>query len=211
MTRQAIMEHLQRAFREHNLTLYLGAGVSVSSGVPMWEELVATMYFWAVHTEQREERLRPSRAYLRAIAEWHLRRRPEPLEVTAQKIRHHYRHAPRFLESLRRNLYPGFLSEETWRPNPDEVSRLRDRNKTLDAVTSLVETRVNGGVRAVVTYNFDSLLETALGNRFLSQPIWRADQKRKSGSLPIFHVHGYVPLDDGDDGSTANELTFAED
>ena len=36
---------LRQAYQDRNLTLYLGAGLSIGSGLPSWDALVLAMYF----------------------------------------------------------------------------------------------------------------------------------------------------------------------
>lgn len=80
---------LKKAFNEKNLTLYLGAGVSIGSNLPSWEKLVLAMYFAKI-SEQEMQGWRPYPNYLLAIAEWHLRDCAEPLEITARKLLKYY-------------------------------------------------------------------------------------------------------------------------
>jgi hypothetical protein len=64
------------------------------------------------------------------------------------------------------------------------------------------------GVQAIVTENYDSLLEIALGEHPF-QSIWNSTPLRP-GKLPIYHVHGYVPVDDKR-GSNPEEIIFTEE
>ena len=166
---------LRQAWEAQNLTLYLGAGVSVGNGLPTWERLVLAMYFSAVN-RNRLGGWRPYPNYLYAIAEWHLERSNEPLDITARKIRRYHQDPQDFLESLRQTLYAGFVEsgqyEDAWF-QPLEPGALREANSTLDAVARLCESGCadRKGVRAVIKYIFYCLLETAL--RSLDcQPIW---------------------------------------
>ena len=83
------MKELQKAFKEKNITLYIGAGVSIGSNLPSWEKLVLAMYFAKI-SEQEMQGWRPYPNYLLAIAEWHLRDCAEPLEITARKLLKYY-------------------------------------------------------------------------------------------------------------------------
>ncbi len=92
---------LRQAYKNRNLTLYLGAGVSIGSGLPSWDALVLAMYF-KVMDQQRLGNWRPFPNYLLAIAEWQLQHLREPLEITARKIRSHFSHNQQdFLNVLR--------------------------------------------------------------------------------------------------------------
>jgi hypothetical protein len=66
----------------------------------------------------------------------------------------------------------------------------------------------------VVTYNYDDLLEWILGRHphqsvWTQQSLWKA-VRSKSPRLPIYHVHGFVPLQGGT-GSVLDEIVLTED
>src|SRR5947209_14069796 len=104
-----LIEQVRKAYRANNLTLYLGAGVSVGNGLPSWDRLVLAMYFSAIKRDDIVEGIRPFPNYLFAIAEWHLERRREPLDITARKIRNLYKDEIVFLDKVHETLYAGFI------------------------------------------------------------------------------------------------------
>ncbi len=199
---------LRSAFRDRNLTLYLGAGVSIGSNLPSWEKLVLAMYFSKV-SQEKLGGWRPLSNYLYAIAEWQLAKRAESLEITARKLRRFYdsQSENAFLEDLYLSLYGVFLVDG--RPSPDiNPGMLRGNNATLNAVAKLCES-AGKGVQAVVTYNYDSLLEIALQG-LPHQAIFNSTAPQP-GRLPIYHVHGYVPLDRNIPASMGDDIVFTED
>src|SRR5438552_1069139 len=104
LTKNQHVGQLRKAFRAGNLTLYVGAGLSVGNGLPSWDKLVLAMYFSAIKRDDIVEAIRPFPNYLFAIAEWHLERRREPLDITARKIRNLYTDESLFLEKLHQTL-----------------------------------------------------------------------------------------------------------
>lgn len=199
---------LREAYAGGNLTLYLGAGVSHDNGIYGWDKLVLAMYFTAI-SRQSMNGWRPFPNYLFAVAEWHLNRAHEPLDITARRILKY--HGPeQFLESLRDTLYAAYATPNGPGFQPLRRAELRNANATLDSVARLCEGSVFGskGVRAVVTYNYDELLETALGD-YPFQSFCKAEPA-EPGKLPIYHVHGFVPINE-DGGSAPHEIVFTED
>ena len=201
-------ETLRKAYRDQNLTLYLGAGVSIGSRLPSWEKLVLAMYVNKI-SELSMEGWRPYSNYLYAIAEWQFNNSEEPLEITARKLRKYYEKDSKesFLADLYGTLYGSLLQNE----NPSPVANddfLRQNNATLDSVARLCEAQARG-VQAVVTYNYDSLLEIALGE-FPCQSVY-GQSVLDELSLPIYHVHGYVPLHRNVEGSKGDDIIFTED
>ena len=51
------VERLRQAYNAGNLTLYLGAGVSVGNGLPTWQQLVLAMYFNALDDAEPRDHL----------------------------------------------------------------------------------------------------------------------------------------------------------
>lgn len=112
-----------------------------------------------------------------------------------------------FLNDLYRTLYGGYLDADE---NPNQSLHktiLRNYNKTLDAVSKLCEQK-HRGVKSVVSYNYDNILEISLDS-FGYQSIFGLTELDPS-KLPIYHVHGFVPLNKGVIGSLGNEIVFTE-
>jgi hypothetical protein len=203
---------LRRAYGNRNLTLYLGAGISIGSGLPSWDALILAMYF-KVMDQQQLGMWRPFPNYLFAIAEWQLQHLQEPLEISARKIRNHFKKdQPAFLNLLRKTLYEGLLQRDVEEPRLPSSGDLRRGNPTLNGITELCSPLDEAGVKSVITYNYDSLLEHAL-DQTRYQPIWKAGRFASTGELPIYHVHGYVPFhsNEPNSGSSLREIVFTED
>ncbi len=202
---------IRQALARREVTIYLGAGVSMGSGLPSWEQLVLAMYYQALSGTDLHG-WRPFPNYLFAIAEYHLRHSAEPPDITAQKLLYHYGREDHggFFADLKVTLYSPFA--ESGSIQLPEPSELRAGNTTLGAIASLCEIGAAAGdmegVESVVSYNYDDLLEQALGpNR--CTPLWNPAEV-EPGKLPIYHVHGFVPGGDGP-GSEAGEIVFTEE
>jgi SIR2-like protein len=208
--RERNISALSEAFQRGDLALYLGAGVSVANGLPPWDKLVLAMYFAAI-SPQPMTGTRPFPNYLFAIAEWHLNRAHEPLDITARRIRKYYGKDEDFFMNLRRTLYAGYANSDGGGEFQSlEQGSLRSANPTLNAVAGLCENSVFGtkGVRSVITYNYDNLLETALGS-YPFQSFWKSEPSELR-KLPIYHVHGFVPIR-GNRRSAPKEIVFTEE
>ena len=199
---------LKRAYQNGTLSLYLGAGVSVGSGLPTWDKLVLAMYFSALSKDSLQPwRLYPS--YLFATAEWHLERSNEPLEITARKLRRYYQDDDDFMLHLWETLYAGFLDGLSGGNKTVESSAICRGNPTLAGVTGLCRESVIGkrGVKSVITYNYDSLLEVSLADHPFQAVCTSVPLEH--GKMPIYHVHGYVPLNVTE--LTKQDIVFTED
>ena len=211
--KQALIDALKRAYDERSLALYLGAGTSVGSGLPTWDQLVLAMYYRTLEDPQAGEGfpgLTPFPNYLYAIAEWNLTRYHEPLEVVARKIRGRYAEAEDvFHDRLKSTLYAGLLDYYS-NLDTNTLDTAIAKNKTLVATAALcADAGQASPVKAVVSYNYDFLLEIALEQRGLRpQPIWREGQSVEEDKFVVYHVHGYIPAIG--DGSRADEIIFTE-
>lgn len=207
------IERLQSAFREHNLTLYLGAGASVGSGVPTWSDLVLIVYLNSLRFQSNEA---SSWSLLGATAQWRFGQDRAPLEIATRQLRKSFKNSTEFLQWVRFALYSAFEFDSRGKPTQQAHALIR-HNATLMAIVDLCRRSEPGrsGVRAVVTYNLDGLLELALGAQ-RHQTLWK-QARRKPETLPIYHVHGYLPVRDplqeyGERiGSSADEIVLTED
>lgn len=200
------LEGLQRAWREKDLVLFLGAGLSKPYGMPTWNDLVLEILFDQTDVARR---LKPiDLSSRRALAAWLvdyygydpiILARLVKNEIRRQASRRHDALGDSdphtlFLEKVREHLYP------KQPPVPREPT-------TLTAVANLIKrSSEDSGVTAVVSFNYDDLLERQLeGVEFRS--IW-SGRRHRDKRLPILHPHGFLPRD-GDCKDC--DIVFTED
>jgi hypothetical protein len=214
ISQQELVDRLRRAAGDQGIALYLGTGVSVKSGIPTWEGLVARMYYAALVEANHGF----YRNYQLAMARWHLEQVHEPLDIVARKIRAHYDASREdFVECMRTALYADFIgSPEDPIADTDEL----ENNRTLRAVVDLISDSKRGSdyIKSVVTYNYDDLLEEELdptmGQPDYSGPyeiVFRQTPRHLEHALPIYHVHGFGPRRHGSEGSAREEIIFTEE
>ena len=207
---QRAIEALRYEFQRGRLTLYLGAGVSRDSGLPNWNTLIASLYYSAISADWKPQWIAfPN--YLYALGEWLLIKSGDPPEVIAGKVENYYGSNSGFAEELKGTLYlPWRQTHEHL--NAPSAKQLRRGNELLDAVAKLCEATVDRrGLHAVVSTNYDSLLEQALNEgpaRDKFKPIWKSAEKLLPKKKGIFHVHGYLPADGN--GSPYEEIMLTE-
>lgn len=204
---------LKEAFQKGRLTLYLGAGVSKPNGLPSWEELVQALYFTTLQDEDLINNLRPYPNYLFALAEWVLQQKNEPLDIIIRKIKQWYE-GKDFIGMLSTTLYAG-LGRQTFGPDISGLPEyLVTKNPTLKAIVDCCDHSIpqKKGIRSIITYNYDNLVELGLKNLTKStnfQVIYKGDQQPEADRIPIYHVHGYIPYQ----ASTIRyeDIIFSED
>jgi hypothetical protein len=193
---------LKNASNAGQLTLYLGAGVSQASGLPSWEELIVSLYYQTLKDDELEYSLMAFPNYLYAIAEWRLQRSKEPLDVIVRRCKGMYQNdRVAFLRNLRIILYRSLGMDEYnfegFTIDLAQQTTLLQKNSTLQAIIDLCKSSVPGtkGVRSIISYNYDNLLETGLKGNKECASIWKETQTAKLSEIPIYHVHGYLPVE----------------
>lgn len=179
----ACPKKLQQAWRENTLVLFLGAGVSQGYGLPSWNELVLSLLL--DESAADFEGYWPH--YRVPLASW----LTETLGISATSMaqlariyaRDHQYDDAQFREYVRDVLY-------RFQTQPQGQT-------TLSAVASLLQRSVKprgaGHIPAVVTFNYDDLLERELRARQVKFNVVFDATRRPVKSLSILHVHGYLP------------------
>jgi hypothetical protein len=192
---------LQAAWRAKRLVLFLGSGVSTQWGVPAWKDLVLELLFDQTAEARRLRGLWPN--YRRALAEWLADYFDYDPVILARVVKTDARQRGRdFRGMVRRHLYAGLPAAKARRSGSPTRT-------TLDAVADLLAHSAPGGnVPAVVTYNFDDLLEQALASRKVRHHVIRDGHRTRGDGLPVIHPHGFLPLATD---PAASDLVFTED
>lgn len=172
---QAHLDALKKAFREDSLVLFLGAGVSVTAGLPDWDTLLWRLGSQLIHLHAHPDNIPVNEENLLKLL-----KEQTPLSplIAARFFRESFED---FAERVRTALYDGM---------PKDVS-----SPLLTELTKLCIPPRNGlGVAAVVTYNFDDLFEEELHRRGVSHKVVMSDSdSHLRNELPVYHVHGFLP------------------
>ena len=187
--------HLKGSYARHGLVLVLGAGVSVGSGLPAWDELLARVAADAGVGPDAGlvEELRQGGVSLPGIA----------------SVLQQYGGTDKFREGIRRALYrdfPFFPNGISKSNRGELVKHVRDKNSTLRAVASLCAQRAEGEqrfspnprIRAVVSFNLDAVLQAYVYARYekrLLRTIDRASAQAVPDRINVYHMHGFLRFD----------------
>lgn len=175
--RLRILENAKTDFnKKNNISFFLGAGVSIAAGLPGWNTLLERM----LHVKNFQEHLNrndlnkisdhcgsSSIVLGRFIKTYHEIHNQEELSKD------------RFIDIIREALYKGF--------NKEFKSPL---------ITQLIELIKTGNIAEIITYNFDNILETCLEKENIENyPVFNNNVPQ--AGLPIYHVHGFIPMEKG--------------
>ena len=182
-------------------------------GIPGWKNLVLELLFDQTEAATRLQGLLPH--YRRALASWltdYFDYDPVILaRVVKTDMRRKARGVPafaeqRFLDGVRHHLYRGY--EQMKAPGR---ARSRPAVTALDACADLIaRTTATRGVAAVVTFNFDDLLERALDRRRVRYCVVTDESRVVDRGIPIVHPHGFLAQQGHNEERPAN-IVFTED
>jgi hypothetical protein len=187
------------------MTFIIGAGVSASAGLPLWNTLlqrICATFFgqWGLDIAERTRSVNSppeslsiynleddlfdiliSDEFIKAAEKF----AEEDALLVAQQIKNCIRDVDwRYL--LRKIVY-----------NYDSAGNYNIRKSKL--IQDLAEFCANSqNLQAVISYNWDNIFEREakeLGVKI--SPIWEGKQRHNVDSLPIYYPHGYLPLDGG--------------
>lgn len=192
------IENLKESYKTNDLTLFLGAGISIKAGAPNWKSLISSLLVELIG-EKLPDKLNTSDEEKNVIADYIQEIHGTSPLLEARYIRNGLGES--FGEAVSKYLYKN-------------IDKNGGTSKTLQAIAKLcIPPRDGLGVRAVVTYNFDDLVEKNLDNLGIKKRcIYRDKDVANQNEIGIYHVHGFLPRDIGQyDGLTESLLIFSEE
>lgn len=203
--REKIVNNLKECYQKGHFSLFLGAGVSSSAGMPDWNKLLGSLFVTYL-TQEFDSDVDVSDDDISELVD-RLNAVDEPSALMAARylrkgLVKSSTEAREFKEAITKNLY-----------------KLRDldfdiNSRLIKAIASMcIPRRTGAKVRSVITYNFDDLLERQLTvNNILHSCIYSDRESYDPDELPVYHVHGFLPEDrDTYDGLDNSTLVFSEE
>lgn len=169
VTSYELPQGLIDAYNQDGISLVLGAGVSASCGLPSWTELLLRLHAGTLADLNAKDVDKLTTAYMRAVGD------EGPL--VSARMAQSKQSDQDFRERVRSTLYTADVKRSTLLAEIAKVTNLCEGKK---------------GVKGIITYNYDSLLEEALTH--IGRTYDRRD-RRDSGSnkgVPLRHVHGFL-------------------
>jgi hypothetical protein len=183
--RRSNLLRLRKRYCEKKLVLWLGAGVSIPYGIPNWNQLVLGLLIrhglsgdpagrrgihgWDDYSDYRQ-----------ALGEWMIER----FKFDALKLAQVFAAEGDLKQKIKDELYASL------KPSVQDSTR----NTSLDAVVQLIAEgqRTGNGIQAVITLNYDDLLETKLREAGIECTAVIRPNTKIDG-IAVYHVHGFLP------------------
>ncbi|MFH0286997.1 SIR2 family protein [Vibrio owensii] len=205
LERDEIIERLKAQYNKGQFSLFLGAGVSSSAGMPDWNTLLNSLFVTYL-TQEFDNDVAIGDEEISDLVN-RLNTVDEPSALMAARylrkgLSKSDSEAKEFVKAVTNNLY-------------------KLRNEKFDIDSELIKSiasmclprRTGAKVKSVITYNFDDLVERQLKKNTIHHScIYTDNESYDPDELPIYHVHGFLPENrkpyDGLDNST---LVFSEE
>lgn len=185
--RNEIMREIGAAYNAGRFSLMLGAGVSSSAGLPDWNTLLNSL-FVSMLTGTDEEKSKADHEHISSIVR-RLRQVDGPSTLTLARY-------------VRKGMAKGSTVEQSEFINSvtHSLYGLRDGRRSISSplIKGIVDlcapSRMGAKVAAILTYNFDDLIERELLARDLvHKSIFEDVDLARPEELPVYHVHGFLP------------------
>lgn len=183
---------LKSALIDNQLTLVCGAGVSRDSSIPDWNELLVNILnetFFDVDT------VNPSKAKI--SAQDLLLSMPQSNLILGKYLRLILKND--FEKVVQKHLYSYYneyrdMNESITLQGHKPIEHALETNM-MNAIVELSRPKRTGKrLESIITFNFDDLIERALSLRNIEYTsIWKEGQTHGIDTLPIYHVHGFLP------------------
>lgn len=167
--RDYLVQKAKGSIIKNLVTLFLGAGVSIDAGLPDWEGLLRRLLLKYIQNDGKDIDYTciDAKCFHSSV-------------ITARYIQEYI--AKQVGEKFD---FEDAISEALWSEYQPKGT------KTIIGTIADIISVKKGLISSAITYNYDDLLETALGPD-KAQTIGRASDIER-GKFPIYHVHGILP------------------
>ncbi len=171
------IKQIKDAFTKEDLVLCLGAGVSKDGGIPLWEVLIKKLHIYMLNQLTKGTELNI-----------------EEQKMVRELARNNKMGSP--LMQMR-YIKAAFQDEEYYRLVHVALYEqgVNTDTELLNAIARIsTPQRQYCGVKNIISYNFDDLLERKLEQKDIRYHVISCDEDRQmADKLNIYHVHGYLP------------------
>ena len=194
--RKKYMEELHSEYENDNIVLFLGAGASKGANIATWDSLISELFVALIDKKLSEKNIHiPEHDKNKIVKEVINQNGNSPLLQT------------RFLRNGFEKDFEELVSEILYKDATDSSDLLEEIGQLC------IPNRGKLGIRAIINYNFDDLIEKNLRRlRVKYHSIYGEGMIPASDELGIYHVHGFLPQNkEGYENLTRSLLVFSEE
>ena len=169
---------INQFYNQDRLVFFLGAGVSLDAGIPSWPLLINRLNISLIE-KQFSNSIQLDNEDKKALVELlNSNNNSTPL-ISARYLKAGLGES--FISEVKKALYENI--------KPMEQHRILS---TIAKCSHSARGRL--GLKSIITYNFDDLLEKLLEKEIIkARSIYREGDIPLDNELPIYHVHGFIP------------------
>lgn len=171
------IKQIKEAFHKEDLVLCLGAGVSKDGGIPLWEVLIKKLHIYMLNRLTRGKGLNlEEQETVRELA-WNNKMSSPLMQMRYIKAAFQDKE---YYQLVHAALYEQGVNIDT---------------ELLNSIAKIsTPQRLHCGIKSIISYNFDDLLERKLEQKDIRYHVISCDDDRQMADrLNIYHVHGYLP------------------
>lgn len=187
LKKPCFIPEVRKKYNAGELVLVLGAGVSISCGLPDWNKLLQILL---ANTFEKDQTIATLYANI-FDSIFNLN------NLVIGRFLDDYFKDKDFESEVRKSLYANFKN---------------GRNDLVDGIADFcIERKDSPKLDSIITYNFDDILEDVINtklNHIRFQSIYKDYKSQLHNELFIYHVHGYLPRNDS--LTDLNKITFSE-
>jgi len=181
------IKNLQGAYDNGNLAIFCGAGISFESGIPTWDKLIKEL-LKEVYCDHKLPNIDAKLADL-----FQKRQNLSPL-IVANYLKIGL--GKDFISTVRDVLYQNYKEPSNAIKEIVELCRPKRNKKAL---------------KAIVTFNFDDIIEEQLLKEKIDcLSIFDEGERYNESQIPVFHPHGFLPRKPKE-LSEKHQIVFSED
>lgn len=194
--RKKYIKQLQTQYENDNIVLFLGAGASSAAKIATWNTLISELFVALIDRQLSANDIQIEAEDKRKIVKELINQNGSSPLLQTRFLRNGFESD--FEELVREILY----------------KNASDSSDLLEEIGQLcIPNRGKLGVRAIVNYNFDDLIEKNLKRlRIKYHSIYGEGMIPDADELGIYHVHGFLPQEkENYDNLTKSLLVFSEE
>lgn len=194
--RKRYIEQLHTQYENDNVVLFLGAGASYEAKIATWDALISELFVALIDKQLNANHIQIEEKDKKKIVKEVINQNGKsPLLQT------------RFLRNGFENDFEELIREILYKNSVDSSDLLEEIGQLC------IPNRGKLGIRAIINYNFDDLVEKNLKRlRVKYHSIYGEGMIPDSDELGIYHVHGFLPQEkENYENLTKSLLVFSEE
>jgi hypothetical protein len=189
---QSVVKYLKESLCNGNLSIFLGSGISLEHGIPTWSSLLKNSLINALCNKENADK--------NLIASFS--------QIYSDVFFNNYLSSAKQIKLILKNQAFSKEFKEIIRSILYNNLTFNQHSNFYRSLANLCSgVRGQGNISSIITYNYDDLIETYLSKLEIKIPFKSYSSQPKyplkSGELPIFHVHGFLPRNINKDSSAS--------